>query len=266
MKHPMTNPKMISMLNLLSKMILMAAAFAVFAVFGVQAETRTDMTRIFLEGVARHRAENYGAAISEFLKVADSGVKNSKLYYNLGNAYLKNDDLGNALLWYERALKLSPRDPDLRFNYQYALTLVKDEHEEKTSAWRVFFFWKHLLSERTVQGITILLNLLLFLLLVVRAVWKRRALGAPITLVLAATLVFALTALANHHEAAYARSAVILPAKISVRSGFTDDSTELFVLHAGARVKIERETSGFYRIYFAKGKIGWIKKTDAGVI
>ena len=248
--------------------LIIALVFTATATSGALAaqETGSDMTRAFLEGVNQYRAENYETAISEFLKIADSGIKNSKLYYNLGNAYLKNDDPGNAVLWYERALKLSPRDPDLRFNYQYVLTLIKDEPEEKMSVWRVLFFWKHMLSAKSIQTTAILLTLLLCLLFIGQAVWKKRPLRTPAYLVLVVTLVFVLTALYNHYEAAHARSAVILPAKVSIRSGFADDSTELFVLHAGTRVKIERENHDFFRIYFAKGKIGWIKKADAGVI
>ena len=51
-----------------------------------------------------------------------------------------------------------------------------------------------------------------------------------------------------------------------VRSGLTEDSTELFVLHAGTKVKIGKERNVFYRISFSDTKIGWLKKSEVGII
>lgn len=226
----------------------------------------SEATRAFLDGISLYKAENYSEAALSFSKIADSGVKNGKLFYNLGNAHLKNNELGRAILWYERALKLSPNDPDLKFNYSYALSLIKDAPEEKTGILRVLFFWKHLLNQQTVQWIGVLINLLLWLFFVLRAVWKKPAHRTTGYLLLAITMVFAATAVYNHYETAYIKHAIILPSQTSVRSGFADDATELFVLHAGTKVKIERKTDDFFRIYFSKGKIGWIKQSEAGVI
>ena len=79
-------------------------------------------------------------------------------------------------------------------------------------------------------------------------------------------LIFILTAAYNDYETDYIKEAVILPARVSIRSGLTDDATELFVLHAGTKVKIDKEKDDYIRISFSEGKIGWIKKSDAGVI
>ena len=115
----------------------------------------TPTARTFMDGTEAYRNGNWPAAIAAFESLADGGVNNGKLFYNLGNAYLKNDDLGRALLWYERALKRIPDDPDLRFNYDYALTLTKDERGEKESPLlRILFFWKYQLSpfKRSLDG------------------------------------------------------------------------------------------------------------------
>jgi SH3-like domain-containing protein len=59
---------------------------------------------------------------------------------------------------------------------------------------------------------------------------------------------------------------VILPGKVAVRSGYTDSATELFVLHEGTKVRVEREAENHLLIRYARGKIGWVKKEEAGVI
>jgi len=236
----------------------------VFLSTAVQAD---GLTRAFLDGINNYEAENYAAAITKFSKIADDGVRNGKLFYNIGNSYLKNGDLGNALLWYERALKLMPNDPDLKFNLEYALTQTKDEKED--SRWpmlRVLFFWQHLLSAVTVQWMALVLNLMFWCGLAVQAIRCKKIIKLPGYAILFLALVFTLTALYNHYASGYLKQAVILSERVSVRSGLTEDSTELFLLHAGTKVKIDRENKDFCRIYFSNGKIGWLKKSEIGII
>lgn len=234
-------------------------------VTGAQA---SEMTRAFLDGIQFYKEEKFAEAISAFSKIAESGVRNSKLFYNLGNAYLKNGDIGHAVLWYERALALTPDDPDLRFNYEYAISQVKDKKEDKDiSVFRILFFWKHFLSAKAVQVTAIILNVIFWLIMIFRMVQKKgRILKGPGYLLFLLALIFTMTAFYNYYEAAYIRHAIILPSQVSVRSGLTDDSTELFVLHAGTKVKIEKEHKDFFRIYFSEGKIGWIRNDQLAVI
>ena len=227
----------------------------------------TELTRAFLDGVHSYKTEDYETAIVEFSKIVDAGIRNGNLFYNLGNAYLKNGDVGYAMLWYKRALKLTPDDPDLKFNHKYGLTLVKDEREDnRLPILRVVFFWQHLLSATTIQWAAIILNMLFWIILVLQALRKKRILKTLSYVILTLALVFTLTAFYNHYAARYVKEAVIFPDKVAVRSGLADDSTELFALHAGTKVTIEKENKDFYRIYFSEGKIGWLRKSEVGVI
>lgn len=227
----------------------------------------SEMARTFLDGVRHYKENNFTEAVSAFSKIAETGVRNSKLFYNLGNAYLRNDDLGQAVLWYERALKLAPDDPDLKFNHEYAISLTKDEKDDKAAPiYQILFFWKHLLSANAVQWLAIILNIISWLILTIQIIHRKKILKTANYLIMTLAIVFTLTAFYNHYEANYIRQGIILPTEVSVRSGLTDNSTELFILHAGTKVKIEKQNKDFFRIFFSDGKIGWIKKSDVGVI
>jgi len=246
------------------KRTLVCLLMGFFLATSVQAD---ELARSFLNGVTYYNSENFEAAIAEFSKIVDSGVKNGKLFYNIGNAYLKNGDIGNAVLWYERALQLMPNDPDLNFNHKYALTLVKDEKED--SRWpifRVLFFWQHLLSSATVQWAALILNFAFWLFWALQSIWPKRNFKPTSYMILVLTLIFTLTALYNHYTRIHIKQAVILSDKVSIRSGLTGDSTELFLLHAGTKVKIDKDNKEFYKIYFSEGKIGWLKKSEVGII
>ncbi|BBO69914.1 BatE protein [Desulfosarcina alkanivorans] len=227
----------------------------------------SEPARTFMDGTEAYRNGDWPAAIAAFESLADGGVDNGRLFYNLGNAHLKNDDLGHALLWYERALQHIPDDPDLRFNHDYALTLTKDERGERESPLlRILFFWKYQLSHATVRWTAILLNAALWTALSVLAARKKRLLRPSVILTAAATIVFSATAAYNYVEARQVRYAVILTEQTAVRSGFSDTATQLFILHAGTRVRVERQTDTHLLVRYTEDKIGWVRQTDAGII
>lgn len=223
--------------------------------------------RLFLDGVAAYSSGEYKSAVSAFETLAGKGVKNGELFYNLGNACLKDNRIGPALLWYERAMTLIPDDPDLKFNYDYALTLTKDEKKEtENPIVRIMFFWKYQLSYKTIQWTAIALNALLWILVSVMIIMKKRPVRTPVLMLVAVAVVFTFTALYNYYEASNTQYAVVLPDRISVRSGLSVEATELFVLHAGTKIRIEKEHQAHFRIRYTKDKIGWIAKSDVGVI
>lgn len=226
----------------------------------------TETARKFFDGIKSYQSGDYTSAIKAFSEIAESGVNNGALFYNLGNACLKNGDIGHAIWNYERALKTIPGDPDLKFNHEYALSQTKDARDEKNSVFRILFFWKHSLDADTVRWTAIILNVVFWTTVTVRAVRKRKIFRSYMHLILIPVFVFTVTAFYNYYEANYVKKAVVLPAEVSIRSGLSGDSTELFKLHAGTKVRIEEEREDFFKIFFSEGKIGWIGKAELGVI
>jgi len=225
------------------------------------------LTQSFLDGIRYYQEGNFEQAVAEFEKVTDAGVQNGRLYYNLGNAYLRSNQLGRAILWYERALELIPEDPDLKFNHAYALSRTKDERPDRgPSLIRILFFWKFLLNPTLIRRIALAMNLIFWSAVLVRLIRGKKVLKTSIYLLLFIALIFTGTAAYNYYEDTYIREGIILPEQVSVRSGLTEGATELFVLHAGTKIRVEKEKDGFVRIYFSEGKIGWIQKGQVGII
>ncbi len=65
---------------------------------------------------------NFDDAIRIYQQIIDRGVEDSTLYYNLGNSYFGKGDLGRAILNYQRAALLAPRDSDIATNLAIART------------------------------------------------------------------------------------------------------------------------------------------------
>ena len=67
-----------------------------------------------------HEAGNYDDAIRIYEQLIAQGVQDSTVHYNLGNAYYQKGDIGRAVLNYQRASQLNPRDADVRANLELA--------------------------------------------------------------------------------------------------------------------------------------------------
>jgi tetratricopeptide (TPR) repeat protein len=68
----------------------------------------------------------YQQAITDYEALLKQGGS-AELYYNLGNAYYRTENITKAVLNYERALLLSPGDRDIRFNLQIARSKTIDK-------------------------------------------------------------------------------------------------------------------------------------------
>ncbi|MCG8553038.1 MAG: BatD family protein, partial [Desulfobacterales bacterium] len=122
-----------------------------------------DKAGVFVDAVRAYKTGDYAAAAAQFESIAKTRVNNPDLFYNAGNAYLKAKDLGRAILWYERAKKLAPADPDLKFNLAYAQSLLRDKKEFKFSFSDILYFWQGLVSLKWLQYASITLSFCFFI-------------------------------------------------------------------------------------------------------
>ena len=72
------------------------------------------------EAEVAYTKEDYGKAIELYEGLLKTHGESAEIYYNLGNAYYKENKIAPAILNYERALLLDPGDGDIRFNLQLA--------------------------------------------------------------------------------------------------------------------------------------------------
>ncbi|MFQ5578720.1 MAG: tetratricopeptide repeat protein, partial [Anaerolineae bacterium] len=83
-------------------------------------------TGIMLQANRLYEAGQFAEAAQTYRQLIDRGLQNQVVYYNLGNAYFKQGDLGRAILNYRRAGRLVPRAPDIRANLTLARAQTVD--------------------------------------------------------------------------------------------------------------------------------------------
>ncbi len=273
--HPIDGAHLLKLLSGIRKIIQLSLVFAVVLTSlypaGVRAQegTPTDQTSLghrFMDGITAYKQGDYDTAATDFEAIAASGVVNADLYYNLGNAYLKAGDLGRAVLWYERAGKLSPGDPDIAFNLGHAQSLVADKIESSFSLGDVLFFWQGVIPLKWIQAGAVAGSCLFFLWAGVRRFRGRKILSGRGLLLIFIPIFLTMAAGLEYYSDNLVFHAVVVQDVAPVRSGTTPSSTRLFDLHAGTKVRVEERRQGYLKIMLTKEKVGWIKSGDAIVI
>jgi tetratricopeptide (TPR) repeat protein len=221
-------------------------------------------TYLFQQGVDAYQQNDYETAISHFEAALQHGQASAAIYYNLGNAYYKLGQIGKAILNYERAKKLQPRDDDIDFNLKITQLRVVDKIPSPESDF-FFKFWhgiKYLRGLGEFAMSTIGLYILLIALIVIRLFTKNttilrltRIARWPIfiLLILSSSLF-----VVRVQEDISQKHGVILVEKVNVLSSPSADSTEMFALHEGVKIQIIAQSGDYCRIRLTDGKDGWI--------
>ena len=210
-------------------------------------------------------AGDFARAEELYDRIVADGKESEKLYFNLANACFKQNELGKAILYYNRALRLSPGDEDVRHNLAIAEALTKDRIERVPE----FFVktWlrqvRNLLSCKAwtllsliLFGVTLILTLI-FVLAQRLAVRKIGFYGMTVTLLLfVATSWFAAV---ERRVMLDREDAVVMSSSVSVKSSPDRSATDLFVLHEGTTLRVVGTLDEWSEVVIADGKKGWIE-------
>jgi tetratricopeptide (TPR) repeat protein len=237
------------------------AIFLMVCFFGpdIMALQTSESEELLFSSNQAYRQGRFQEAIDGYGRLIRSGHKDGNLYYNLGNAYFRRDQLGLAILNYERAHILMPGDADLNFNLSYALDKTQDAVSESQDLVGMTFFWlKDLGLGKLLWGFAVL-NLLLWTTLLIRLFfkfeWTYYACLISIILWIIAGTSFGLKWYWLNTD----NRAVILEQEVNILAGPDIRDTVLFKLHAGTIVHYERSEDGWSLVSLPDKKRGWVK-------
>lgn len=240
------------------KLALLAMAFCLGSAGGALAQD-TPLAR-YNQANEEYRQGQYQRAREQYLEVVAAGVRDPQVYYNLGNTCFKAGRLGEAVLWYERALRLAPRDEDIRANLRFAEQLRLDQEggaggagqwlddlylfptlDELSLAFSAFFLvacalggWR--LWRRSWSG------------------WWGLALFAGSVCLAAGAGVYLGARLYSQAQA----QVVVLAAEVTARSAPDLQETPVFVVHEGTRLLLVRREGAWVLVRLPTGLGGWV--------
>ena len=195
-----------------------------------------------------------------------------ELEYNLGNVYYKLDNIGKALLHYERAMLIKPLDADLRANLLLAELRAIDRIEElpgvgldKLAA---------VIFAGNMYQIWLILSLITwtcaFIFIAIRLRWKNRVIapyaraGASVNFILA--FIFILFLYKTNERISKSSCAIIMESRVEVRSMPGELGVSLFQLHEGTKTCIQSTQDEWTEVLLENGNVGWLPSSALELI
>jgi tetratricopeptide (TPR) repeat protein len=247
--------------------------FAVLAVNGslLMAEAATPATETALKAMhtanGLYESGEFGQAAQVYEQLVDQGYVDSVLFYNLGNAYYKQGDPGQAIVNYRRAQQLAPRDPEIRANLTLARTQTVDRVEVADDGGLLSQLGEAMQSSFTLNELSMTAvgawALFVFMLILtgtaeVGSRWRN---GLRYSLVaVTVVLVASVLALGSFLYAGSGPSdGVIVAPVVDVTSGPGSQYATAFSLHSGAEVDLLETRGSWVRLALPGGELeGWV--------
>ncbi len=225
-----------------------------------------DPVTMLLKANESYQQGDYAQAEGQYKKILDAGMRNGRVYYNLGNALFRQGKTGEAIQNYLLARQLMPRNEDLEANLGYARQKAEDRTETSSvGVIRSLVFWYDWLTIREMAWGFLLCNLFFWAGLGIRLYGRHSAVIGMTLVSLACGIILGGTVAVRVVSEQFATPAVIIAREIPVRSGMDPNSSTLFMLHEGAEVTIEKEHEDWFLIHFSSGRKGWVRKEQIGL-
>ncbi len=216
--------------------------------------------------------KKYKEAIELYNQLISEGNVAYELYYNLGNAYYRNKELGYAIYNYELARKLNPNDEDIKIN----LGIASSKTIDKIDAHENYFISAiksgivNSLSTQAWAWFSVMFSFMccasVFLFVSSKKPSGKR-IGFFLTILfLSATVAFYLFGKTSLNSRMENKFAIILNREVKIINEPNKSGVLKFTLHEGTKVRIVEATGDWILIKLENGNEGWVKQSEVGII
>ncbi|MCK4357445.1 MAG: tetratricopeptide repeat protein [Candidatus Cloacimonetes bacterium] len=223
------------------------------------------------KGNNAYQNQEYEKAKEYYEEFVQQEVKNFNLFYNLGNTYFKLENYGLARLFYEKALRFRPLDKDLVFNLELLQARLKDKEENEESFLQhilrkiYYFFSVNLLAIFVLICFILIMLTIVFLILSEKSSTKK-VVKVFMFIISIFFMIFLILTILRLHEFYNENFAVIIDETVFAYSGPNSDFQQVFTIHEGLKVRIEKFDKDWVLIKLQSGNGGWVKNESLSVI
>ncbi len=231
-----------------------------------------DQQELFRRANRFYEEGAFDQALDGYREILSQGYESGPLYFNVGNCYYKLGQIGEAVLFYERARRLIAGDEDVQANLALANLRVVDKIPELPEFWPITVASGliNLLSRAVLLGLTFSLYFVFMTSIIVRSLARTGTVqslsGRSAKLSGALLLLFGLLLMAQIRQAQEHSHAVIMIPTAHVMSAPGAEGVEVFTLHEGTRVRIDQASGQWLEIVLSDGNVGWLKAETVEVI
>ena len=220
---------------------------------------------LFNQASINYESKEYAEAINLYEQIESTGQFSTEIYFNKANCYYKLQQNAKAVLYYEKALKLDPRDEDALFNLQ----LVQLQLVDKLAQVPLPFYQKWISVINNIRTIDQwakigILFLFIFCGLFIAFIFssnyrfKKIAFNSSLTSLSLAAITLSLAYYSFNTQKS---EAILMQDNAYIKSAPSSQSEDLFILHEGTKVQVLEIFNDWTKIKLSDGMIGWLERT-----
>lgn len=212
-----------------------------------------------------YNAGDYSLALDYYEKILAQGYHSGELYFNMGNAYYKQNQIAQSIYFFEKALMLNPKDSEILKNLGFAKKMTIDAIPTKVpnGLGEAFKSMIAVYPIKTWSNLTIVFMLLAIALYFIyyfgqKPLLKRMAFSFAVIFLIASLFVFNSGVLLEKESLKNNPAIVFETAK--VLSEPNPAGVQSFELHEGTKVQVLENYEDWFKIQISDGQTGWLKQ------
>lgn len=220
---------------------------------------------IWLTANTAYDNSNFQTAIDNYLKLLERGIRTPEIYYNLGNAYFKIDQIGLSIAAFRHSLQIDHSFEPARENLEYVRKYTVDKVEEKPRGF-LLNLWYNATGFFSPQGYFIFTLASFWALIALLSVFilgfSKKELLTYLLILLA--IVFMLSSVVTYSvvdKELNTKWGVLTATSAELREGPGEDFERIFTGHEGLEFKILSQRQNYYLVELKSGLKGWIKSS-----
>jgi tetratricopeptide (TPR) repeat protein len=201
----------------------------------------------------------FAEAATAYEQIVAAGSASPALYFNLGNAHFKASQIGRAIAAYRDAQELSPRDPDIRANLQFARNRVQGPRVTP-SRWQTWL--ASVTANEWAMFSTVAIWVMLGLLITrcVRPALTPTLRPWTFASIIAALVIFVGTRLAIHQSNSQFIG-IVTVTDATIRNSPLDEAPSAFTAHDGAELRVLDHKDDWLQVTDDNHRFGWVKRS-----
>ena len=222
-----------------------------------------NFDQIFSEANEYYNNSRYLESIQLYENILSEGWESDNLYFNLGNSYFRQNQIGQSIWAYNKALKMDPRNEDLIKNLSIVEARIKDRVILPDEFYLVKLYGKfksrYILKEWLLIGsVIVLLTVVSFLLSEFNVMNNLKAFRV-IKILMLLTIIVHIVILDKFFDDSNHKIGIIIDNEVKAYSGpFYGDNSILFNINQGTEVMIKQYQKNWTEITLLDGKRAWV--------
>lgn len=250
------------------KKIFFTFTLIILTLYSFASIEQNEIDKLWEDANSSYASGDYQKSIEIYTKLENEVGISPSLYYNIGNCYFKDNKLANAILYYNRALKMDSHNSDILHNLSVANALTTNKIKEVPEFFLVRWIEsvRNIFNSNTWALISIFAIALLLAMIVMFFLSRNSSMrksGFTIAIISLVITILSITAATSQKQYQLSDDKyIVMINSTAIKSSPDGAGKDIFILNEGVKVVVEESVGKWSKIIIASGDSGWLETSN----